>query len=177
MPCKVKILECGRPPLQINGWGTIIYRIFSFMIVSQWWISFILCTNLLEWINGRTTFSVFLHIQAKLGHQNLRTVKWIKWHRPPDTGFVILNTWASRTFVSKPLPKMFSMCIDLYQVECKSQVWEYAYILWTKCTPTERKTNTLWQTGKVANWWLALPSKFPCPMGTVTVLSCKAKRQ
>ena len=40
-----------------------------------------------KWIGLQATF---VHIQAKLGQENLlRIVRWVRWHCPLDTGFEI----------------------------------------------------------------------------------------
>ena len=44
-----------------------------------------------------------MHIQAKLGPENLlRTVRWVRWHCPPDTGFEnkTLEVWGRARYLS-----------------------------------------------------------------------------
>ena len=44
-----------------------------------------------------------MHIQAKLGQENLLTmVRWLRWHCPPDTGFEIraLAVWGRARYLS-----------------------------------------------------------------------------
>ena len=44
----------------------------------------------------------FVHIQAKLGQENLlRMVRWVRWHCPPDTGFEIqtLEVWGRARYL------------------------------------------------------------------------------
>ena len=47
--------------------------------------------------------ATFVHIQAKLGQENLlRMVRWLRWHCPPDTGFEIraLAVWDRARYLS-----------------------------------------------------------------------------
>ena len=53
-----------------------------------------------KWMGFYTTF---VHIKAKLGQENLlRTVKWMRWHCTPDTGFEIqaLAAWGRARYLS-----------------------------------------------------------------------------
>ena len=54
----------------------------------------------MKWIGLQATF---VHIQAKLGQENLlRMVRWLRWHCPPDTGFEIraLAVWGRGRYLS-----------------------------------------------------------------------------
>ena len=47
--------------------------------------------------------ATFVHIQAKLGKENLlRMARWVVWHCPPDTGFEIqtLEVWGRARYLS-----------------------------------------------------------------------------
>ena len=54
----------------------------------------------MKWIG---LYATFVHIQAKLGQENLlKMVRWVRWHCPPDTGFEIqtLEVWGRARYLS-----------------------------------------------------------------------------
>ena len=54
----------------------------------------------MKWSGPQATF---VHIQAKLGQENLmRMVRWVRWHCPPEKGFEIqpLEVWGRARYLS-----------------------------------------------------------------------------
>ena len=54
----------------------------------------------MKWIG---LYATFVHIQAKLGQENLpKMLRWMRWHCPPDTGFEIraLALWGRARYLS-----------------------------------------------------------------------------
>ena len=125
----------------------------------------------MKWIGLQATF---VHIQAKLGQENLlRMVRWMRWQRPPDTGFEIramavrgrarylsvteaptilsfTRGWGRNIFVSFKPPRSGT--------EPRTQAWKAAVLTTTLGPPPDLAgTSKMWNVSRlffVLRWWL-----------------------
>ena len=95
--------------------------------------------NEVKWMGFQANF---VHIYAKLGHDNLlKMVRWMRWHCPPDTGFEIRAEHAT-SLVTEALHNIESLRVCGEEIFCFFETWRPAW------GSNPRSPTVIWSTNK-----------------------------